>query len=61
MREITPILMPDGKSLASHDAYMMMHPGLGDEGLKPGDLIELEEGIFQLNDDLNPVPYEEKI
>lgn len=41
--------------LASRDAYMMAHPGLGDPDLKPGDVIELEEGFFVLNDDLNPI------
>lgn len=41
--------------LASREAYMMTHPGLDDPDLKPGDVIELEEGFFVLNDDLNPM------
>lgn len=34
---------------------MMNHPGLDDPDLKKGDVIELEEGFFVLNDDLNPM------
>ena len=46
----------DGDRLASREAFMMMHPAREpDNELQPGDLIELEEGIFVLNDDLNPM------
>ena len=33
---------------------MMNHPGVNDEDLQPGDIIELVEGFFVLNADLNP-------
>ncbi len=50
------MLMPDGQRLASREAFMVMHPAREpDHGLSPGDLVELEEGIFVLNDDLNPM------
>jgi len=50
------VLMPDGISLASREAWMMMHPALDSDCMfEPGDLVELEEGIFVLNDDLNPM------
>lgn len=54
MREFHQVLMPNGKNLASREAWMMMHPGFN-AGYKPGDLIELQEGIFILNDDLVPM------
>lgn len=40
--------------LASREAYMMTQPGLDDPDLKPGDVIELKEKFFILNDELNP-------
>lgn len=41
---------------ASHDAWMMMHPGLSaDCPFSVGDLEEGEEGIFVLNEDINPM------
>lgn len=46
---------PSGVYLATRQMYMMMHPGLDDPDLKEGDVIELEEGFFVLNDDLNPM------
>ena len=46
---------PNGPRLATREMYMMMHPGLDDPDLKKGDVIELEEGFFVLNDDLNPM------
>lgn len=50
------VFMPNGKQLASHDAWMMMHPGLSaDCPFSVGDLVELEEGIFVLNEDINPM------
>lgn len=50
------VLMPNGKQLASQDAWMMMHPGLeADCSFQVGDLVELEEGIFILNEDINPM------
>jgi hypothetical protein len=49
------VLMPDGKKVASREAWMMMHPGCDQADYFPGDLVELEEGIFVLNDDLNPM------
>lgn len=53
---ITPFLMPSGDRLASREAFMMNHPALDpDCTLQPGDVIELEEGYFVLNDDLNPM------
>ncbi len=47
----------DGEVLASREAFMMMHPARDpeDKTLKEGDIIELEEGFFVLNDDLNPM------
>jgi hypothetical protein len=46
----------DGERLASREAYMMMHPALEDDcTLVAGDVIELEEGFFILNEDLNPM------
>lgn len=50
---IYKILMPNAETLASHNAWMMLHPGFN-AGYQGGDLIELEEGIFVLNDDLVP-------
>jgi|GEM_PF-2746936 len=45
-----------GERLASREAYMMMHPALDDDcTLAAGDIIELEEGFFVLNEDLNPM------
>lgn len=41
---------PNGLRLATCEMYMMMHPGLDDPDLKEGDVIELEEGFFVLND-----------
>lgn len=35
--------------------YMMMHPGLDDPDRKEGDVIELGEGFFVLNNDFNPM------
>ncbi len=50
------VFMPNGKQLASHDAWMMMHPALAaDCQFSVGDLVELEEGIFVLNEDINPM------
>lgn len=46
----------DGEILASREAFMMLHPARQpDCTLKEGDIIELEEGFFVLNDDLNPM------
>jgi len=45
----------NGICLATREIYMMNHPGLDDPDLKKGDVIELEEGFFVLNDDLNPM------
>lgn len=45
---------PDGLRLATREMYMMMHPGLDDPDLSEGSVIELEEGFFVLNGDLNP-------
>jgi len=45
----------NGVSLATREMYMMMHPGIDDPHFKEGDVIELEEGLFVLNDDLNPM------
>lgn len=46
----------NGEVLASREAFMMMHPARDpDCTLKEGDVIELEEGFFVLNDDLNPM------
>lgn len=45
-----------GTKLASRETYMMMHPALEpDCTLQEGDIIELEEGFFVLNEDLNPM------
>lgn len=46
----------DGDRLASREAFMMLHPAR-EEGctLEEGDIIELKEGFFVLNDDLNPM------
>ena|GEM_PF-3446529 len=50
------VLMPDGVTLASREAWMMMHPSLDPDCMfESGDLVQLEEGIFVLNDDLNPM------
>lgn len=50
------IQTPNGERLASREAFMMMHPALEpDCELQEGDVIELEEGFFVLNDDLNPM------
>ena len=47
--------MVDETRLASREVYMMMHPALEpDCELTEGDVIELVEGFFVLNDDLNP-------
>ncbi len=41
--------------LLAREAYMMQHPALEpDCELQEGDIVELEEGFFVLNDDLNP-------
>jgi hypothetical protein len=53
MSEIHTILMQNGTEIATRDAWMMMHPGFN-AGYEPGDLIELREGIFILDDDLVP-------
>jgi hypothetical protein len=46
----------DGDRLASREAFMIMHPARdSDCTLEEGDIIELEEGFFVLNDDLNPM------
>lgn len=45
----------NGQCLATREMYMMLHPGLNDPDLKEGDVIELVEGFFVLNDDLNPM------
>lgn len=46
----------DGDHLASREAFMMMHPARDlNCTLEEGDIIELEEGFFMLNDDLNPM------
>lgn len=46
----------NGDRLASREAFMMMHPARDpDCTLEEGDIIELEEGFFVLNDDLNPM------
>lgn len=48
--------MMDETRLATREMYMMMHPALEpDCELQEGDVIELEEGFFVLNDDLNPM------
>lgn len=55
---ITKFMLPtkDGDRLASREAFMMMHPATEpDCTLEEGDIIELEEGFFVLNDDLNPM------
>lgn len=55
---ITRLMIPttSGKTLASREAFMMMHPAREEDcSLSPGDVIELEEGFFVLNDDLNPM------
>lgn len=45
-----------GQCLATREMYMMMHPASEpDCGLYEGDVIELEEGFFVLNADLNPM------
>lgn len=50
------VLMPHGNQLANHDAWMMLHPALEpDCSFLPGDLVALEEGIFVLNEALNPM------
>lgn len=50
------IQTPNGDRPASREAFMMMHPALEtDCDLQEGDVIELEEGFFVLNDDLNPM------
>jgi hypothetical protein len=46
----------EGDRLASREAFMMMHPAREEDcTLEEGDVIELEEGFFILNDDLNPM------
>ena len=46
----------DGKVLASREAFMIMHPARGpDCSLSEGDVVELEEGFFVLNNDLHPM------
>lgn len=54
---IHQILFEDenGQGLATREIDMMMHPGLDDPDLKEGDVIELEEGFFVLNNDFNPM------
>lgn len=48
--------MIDETRLATREMYMMLHPALEpDCELQEGDVIELEEGFFILNDDLNPM------
>ncbi|KJH70241.1 hypothetical protein [Aliterella atlantica] len=48
--------MIDETRLATREMYMMMHPAREpDCELREGDVIELEEGFFILNDDLNPM------
>lgn len=54
MSQLHTIFMPNGTEIATRDAWMMMHPGFN-AGYAPGDLIELQEGIFTLNDDLVPI------
>ncbi len=52
---ITKFLI-DENHLATREMYMMMHPVLEPNcELIEGDVIELEEGFFVLNDDLNPM------
>lgn len=47
---------PKGERLATREMYMMMHPSLEmDCELQEGDIVELEEGFFVLNNDLNPM------
>lgn len=45
------IKSPNGDRLASRHEFIMLHPG---HALKPGDLIELQEGLFELNEELVP-------
>jgi len=46
----------NGVRPATREMYMMLHPGCEpDCALCEGDVIELEEGFFVLNDDLNPM------
>lgn len=50
------IQTPNGERLASREAFMMMHPAREEDcELQQGDVVELEEGFFVLNDDLNPM------
>lgn len=46
----------NGARLASREVYMMCHPAR-EPGcdLQEGNIVELEEGFFILNDDLNPM------
>ena len=47
---------PFGLRLATREMYMMMHSARDpDCDLIEGDVIELEESFFVLNDDLNPI------
>lgn len=49
-------MMIDETHLAIREMYMMMHPELEpDCELIAGDVIELVEGYFILNEDLNPM------
>ncbi len=53
---IHEVWMPNGDQLADHDAWMIMHPALElDCSFLPSDLVKLKEGIFVLNEDLNPM------
>ncbi len=61
MKEPIRYYMPDSDKLATREAFMMCHPArYPDCELEEGDLIELQEGIFRLNDDLNPMELVEK-
>ncbi|WP_046663038.1 hypothetical protein [Microcystis aeruginosa] len=50
---IHKVLMPDGMTPATCEAWMIAHPGFN-AGYETGDLIDLEEGIFVLDDELVP-------
>lgn len=47
----------DGDRLASRNEFLLASRDVGSifEALEPGEEIELEEGVFVLNDDLDPV------
>lgn len=49
-------VMIDETHLATREMYMMLHPALEpDCELIEGDVVELVEGFFILNEDLNPM------